>query len=427
VRAQAIADGLAGTVNACIRSDTAPTTRTNGSALVAGDVWEETDQGNLPWTWTGSAWQRAYTVIDGGNITTGTVTANKLSADVATFVDSRAQAITDGAVAPLASVIRATSAPAVRDDGSALQAGDWWVDTDDGNAPWQYDGASWVRAYTRIDGGSIVTGTVSANRVAIGSGTTFDAGYNPSALRAVIRAASAPAVRGDGTALVAGDVWIETDNGDAPHSWDGSSWVRTYTSIDGGDLVTGTVTANKLNVTELSAIVAALGTVVSGLMKNAASSPTAAIRLDSGSTLPGTATSYLDLAATGSAIFLKVGGVELRVDGSHTWPTTVLNPPRLGSCSMVPSVTGGTAEEYEASWSAENLPSPATGWTVEVRYFKDLVYQGETTGTSPAAGTASLSQSGAGGTKGHAEIYLLDASGNTRDMKTTRQTFFLSL
>lgn len=66
----------------------------------------------------------------------------------------------------------------------------------------------------------------------------------------VYRQNSAP-TNGD-TVLVAGDIWLETDNGDAPHSWDGSSWIRTYTTISGGDIVTGTIAVNKLIVGTLT-------------------------------------------------------------------------------------------------------------------------------------------------------------------------------
>lgn len=52
--------------------------------------------------------------------------------------------------------------------------------------------------------------------------------------------------------MVTGDVWLETDNGDAPHSYDGASWIRTYTSISGGDIVTGTIAVNKLIVGTLT-------------------------------------------------------------------------------------------------------------------------------------------------------------------------------
>lgn len=69
-------------------------------------------------------------------------------------------------------------------------------------------------------------------------------------LRVVIRSTSPPAnnQRPDGSPLRIGDIWINTSQGDKPHSWNGSGWIQTYTIIDGGNLETGTVTANKLSI-----------------------------------------------------------------------------------------------------------------------------------------------------------------------------------
>jgi hypothetical protein len=75
-------------VNTTIRSATAPTTRNDDpiapTALVAGDIWIDTDDGDKPYTWNGSIWVQAYTVIDGGNITTGTVTATQIASGTIT-------------------------------------------------------------------------------------------------------------------------------------------------------------------------------------------------------------------------------------------------------------------------------------------------------------------------------------------------------
>jgi hypothetical protein len=69
--------------------------------------------------------------------------------------------------------IRGSGAPTLRNDGTAIQAGDTWIKTDAGNLPHTYDGRSpfsvdgWIRDYTQIDGGVITTGTINANNVAI--------------------------------------------------------------------------------------------------------------------------------------------------------------------------------------------------------------------------------------------------------------------
>jgi len=59
---------LAGGKAKTFRQTSAPT-----SGMQAGDLWIDTDAGNKPYIYSGSAWIAAYTIIDGGNITTGTI------------------------------------------------------------------------------------------------------------------------------------------------------------------------------------------------------------------------------------------------------------------------------------------------------------------------------------------------------------------
>lgn len=60
---------------------TAPTQRPNGDALEQGDKWNDSDDGYNEYVWTGSAWTRNNTQIDGGVITTGLVSANRIDVD----------------------------------------------------------------------------------------------------------------------------------------------------------------------------------------------------------------------------------------------------------------------------------------------------------------------------------------------------------
>jgi hypothetical protein len=69
-------DGL----SASIRATSAPTTRSDGSALVDGDGWLDSANGNKPYTWNGTSWVAAYTEIDGGAITTGSIVSGNYSA-----------------------------------------------------------------------------------------------------------------------------------------------------------------------------------------------------------------------------------------------------------------------------------------------------------------------------------------------------------
>lgn len=78
----------------------------------------------------------------------------------------------------------------------------------------------------------------------------------------------------------------------------------------------GNIIVPYLAVTELSAIVADLGTVIAGLINNAASNPTAGIRIDSAASKPGTWTRYLDLGGSGTDPFLKHESFEILYDGT---------------------------------------------------------------------------------------------------------------
>lgn len=86
---------------------------------------------------------------------------------------------------------------------------------------------------------------------------------------------------------------------------------------------TDAVEADNVNIPELSDITPDMGTLVAGRMDNAASSPTAGVRLDSGSAKPGTWARYLDLAATGTDPFLFHDALSLNADGSAEFGGTV--------------------------------------------------------------------------------------------------------
>jgi hypothetical protein len=139
--------------------------------------------------------------------------------------------------------------PGVPPDTNTPKEGDYWIDTNDDNALYVYSSSAWQ--------------SISS----AGGITTF-------------RQSAVP------TALNAGDLWIDTDDnklyratneGDdqiIAGEWElqnaaiATGWSHTSdtTKIDGGDIYTGTVTADKITTTTLSAIVADLGTVTAGTL-----------------------------------------------------------------------------------------------------------------------------------------------------------------
>jgi hypothetical protein len=100
-------------------------------------------------------------------------------------------------------VIRSASQPAKRPDNTDLQAGDLWIDTGNGDAPYTYSGSAWIRSYTQIDGGYITTGIINANRLYIGSGCTYETGYNPNIALNTANTANSAAATAQGTANTA--------------------------------------------------------------------------------------------------------------------------------------------------------------------------------------------------------------------------------
>jgi hypothetical protein len=106
-------------------------------------------------------------------------------------------------------------------------------------------------AQFRLDsdsGGSSIS--INADQITVAGQTTFLSALQDNLTfpegSVVIRSATEPTVRPDGEALQEGDVWIETDEGDRPYSWNGSSWTRQFTQIDGGLITTGTIDADRV-------------------------------------------------------------------------------------------------------------------------------------------------------------------------------------
>lgn len=163
--------------------------------------------------WAGAAveWQEPVSVAGGvtryikhvdssGNVSASAsaaaviVTAADLIETIAADV-AAAQATADGKIASFYQA----SAP-----GSAAD-GDLWFDTDDGNRQYIRSGGSWVLAAdTRI--GDALSAASDAQSTADGKVTTFVAATEP-------------------TADAVGDLWLDSDAGNALYRWSGSAWV----------------------------------------------------------------------------------------------------------------------------------------------------------------------------------------------------------
>lgn len=109
---------------------------------------------------------------------------------------------------------------------------------------------------------------------------------------------------------------------------------QTATTIDGNKITTGSIIANKLSVSSLSAITANIGTVTAGMIRNA----------------PGTA--YVNLDATGSQIFVSCGNGAFNVtaDGAMTASSGLINGDMLvnGTISAEKIIGNGLTELIDA-------------------------------------------------------------------------------
>ena len=109
-----------------IRSATPPTLRPSGEALKSGDTWVDTSDNDRAYIWDGTAWTKVDKLID-------------VNASAILSADSNITNLqTDSN-----HVFRQIGAPTIRPSGEVLQTGDVWVDTDDSNRMYSYNGTAW--------------------------------------------------------------------------------------------------------------------------------------------------------------------------------------------------------------------------------------------------------------------------------------------
>jgi len=231
-------------INVTIQATTAPTVRPSGDALVFGDLWINTTIGNKPYVWTSgspNAWVQAYTQIDGGFISTGTVDTARLNVSniitvggisTVTYADTVASTAQANAISTsrsnLSATIRSTTAPTLRGDGGALVAGDTWIKTNSGNLPHTWSGSVWVQDYTIIDGGSISTGAIESANYAYTSGNFNTAGTIFDLTTGFIRSVKF-AIDSSGNGIMNG---FTVDNLTIPGSTAGSPTSLSFNGVD---------------------------------------------------------------------------------------------------------------------------------------------------------------------------------------------------
>ena len=180
-----------------IRSTSAPTQRDDGSSLQGQDIWIDTDDNNQVYirNSANNAWVKArdaslVTLVGTSSFTGSTLTGAMATAqsDIITVTDdasANSTAITNltSTVNTKARTFIQTSAP------TATAVGDLWIDSDDDNKLYRWNGSAWVSVRDTS---------------------------NPT----IFTQASAP------TANNVGDLWFDTDDNNKQYRWDGSSWVE---------------------------------------------------------------------------------------------------------------------------------------------------------------------------------------------------------
>jgi hypothetical protein len=163
------------------------TTAPDGSvyALVEGDVWFDTDDGNKQYYWTGSAWVSVQDTSIAAATAAATAATN--AANAATAAAAAAQTTADGKNR----IYRQTTQPT----GGTYVEGDLWFDIDDDNKFYRFTSGAWssftlgdgalaslsatkltagtidasVITVSNINAGNISTGTLAADRISANS------------------------------------------------------------------------------------------------------------------------------------------------------------------------------------------------------------------------------------------------------------------
>lgn len=228
------------------------------TATATGDIWMDTDDNNKLYRWNGSSW----VAMDDQRIATN-------AAAITTEASARATA--DTAIASTVSSLTATVATKVitfaqTSAPTATAVGDLWMDTDDSNKIYRWNGTSWVLlADQRIAANEAAITTEASVRASADSAmasqiTTLTSNYGT--LSATVSThASALAGAGGAQALLAFDVNTGTNAASlrlfstSGGTWNGSAITLTASQItfNGNVIINGTLTYQSMSANEITA------------------------------------------------------------------------------------------------------------------------------------------------------------------------------
>ena len=163
--------------------------------------------------------------LDGGKITANSITVSKLT----------------GSAIPPKTFYQAT------EPATGMNAGDYWVDTDDSNKLYIYQSSAWTIISASAGGGGVTTFRQSTCPTSTSAGDLWIDSDDDKLYRAT----------NAGDTTVAAGHWVLIDAAVAT----GWAHASDVTKIDGGDIYTGTVTADKISVGQLDAVTANTGSL----------------------------------------------------------------------------------------------------------------------------------------------------------------------
>ena len=152
---------------------------------VTGDLWVDTDDGNKLYRWNGTTWVSIQDTAIQQAISDAADAQSTADSKIVTFAQSSQPTATD--------------------------TGDLWIDTDDNNKMYRWSGTSWVSltdtsALSAFENGTYATFVTSTNNALRTKITTYYQTNQP-------------------TTTTTGDLWIDTDDGNKLYRYNGNSWV----------------------------------------------------------------------------------------------------------------------------------------------------------------------------------------------------------
>jgi hypothetical protein len=195
---------VASTSNAVFAQPDEPT-----AGMTAGDMWYDTDDGNKPYRYTGTAWVDVSDIRITNNAA-AIVTEQQARIDGDTAVSSSVTTLS-AKVDLKTRTFRQASAPTSPTDGIPLIVGDTWISSTDNNRMYWWSGTQWVDS----------TDPRIASALATASTALIDAATAQATADGVVEIFYSP----EPPAGALGDLWFDTNDGNKPYRHSGSGWV----------------------------------------------------------------------------------------------------------------------------------------------------------------------------------------------------------